>query len=118
MYYTISKRELQRGYEFLIKLFNNVEFSSEELDELNDTPNNILIRKKLGNYFSTLEEAENVVEKLKALRKLKDSGFKFNNWYYALDGNRGDNAIPIEIKAECKTSTSIRNLDLLFGGKL
>lgn len=31
--YTISKRELQRGYEFLIKLFNNADFDDRILLE-------------------------------------------------------------------------------------
>lgn len=31
--YTISKRELQRGYEFLIKLFNNADYDDHILLE-------------------------------------------------------------------------------------
>ena len=31
--YQISKRELQRGYEFLIKLFNNADFDNRILLE-------------------------------------------------------------------------------------
>lgn len=34
-------------------------------------------RKSFGNYFNTREEAEKVVEKLKAFKRLKDKGFKF-----------------------------------------
>ena len=33
-------------------------------------------RKQLGNYFETKEEAERVVEKLKAWKRLKDKGVK------------------------------------------
>ena len=33
--------------------------------------------KEVGNYFETREEAEKAVEKLKAWRRLKDKGFKF-----------------------------------------
>ena len=33
MYFNISKRELQSGYEFLIKLFNNVDFDNRTLLE-------------------------------------------------------------------------------------
>lgn len=33
--------------------------------------------KQLGNYFETKEEAEQVVEKLKAWKRLKDKGFRF-----------------------------------------
>jgi hypothetical protein len=33
--------------------------------------------KEIGNYFSSREEAEKAVEKLKAWKRLKDKGFKF-----------------------------------------
>ena len=36
--------------------------------------------KRIGNYFETREEAEKAVEKLKALKRLKDKGFKFTGW--------------------------------------
>ena len=46
--------------------------------------------KEIGNYFGTKEEAEKAVEKLKALRRLKDKGFKItlhgfkgNGWLQA-----------------------------------
>lgn len=34
-------------------------------------------RKEIGNYFSSREEAEKAVEKLKAWKRLKDKGFRF-----------------------------------------
>lgn len=34
-------------------------------------------RGEIGNYFETKEEAEKAVEKLKALRRLKELGFRF-----------------------------------------
>lgn len=37
-------------------------------------------RLKIGNCFQTEEEAEKAVEKLKAWKRLKDSGFKFKDW--------------------------------------
>ena len=37
-------------------------------------------RVKIGNYFETREEAEKAVEKLKAWKRLKDSGLKFKDW--------------------------------------
>ena len=37
-------------------------------------------RKEIGNYFETKEEAEKAVEKLKALQRLKDKGFRFEGW--------------------------------------
>lgn len=38
---------------------------------------NIAEMKQIGNYFETKEEAEQAVEKLKAWKRLKDKGFKF-----------------------------------------
>lgn len=38
------------------------------------------IRFEIGNCFQTEEEAEKVVEKLKAWKRLKDSGLKFKDW--------------------------------------
>ena len=35
-------------------------------------------RKQIGNYFETKEEAEKAVEKLKAWKRLKDKGFRFD----------------------------------------
>lgn len=37
-------------------------------------------RKEIGNYFETKEEAEKAVEKLKAWKRLKDKGFRFNGY--------------------------------------
>lgn len=36
--------------------------------------------KELGLWFKTEEEAKRAVEKLKAWKRLKDNGFRFNNW--------------------------------------
>lgn len=35
-------------------------------------------RKEVGNYFSSREEAEKAVEKLKAVKRLRDKGFEFD----------------------------------------
>ena len=37
-------------------------------------------RLNVGNCFESREEAEKAVEKLKAWKRLKDSGLKFKNW--------------------------------------
>ena len=42
-------------------------YMSETIDEM----------KEVGNYFSSREEAEKAVEKLKAWKRLKDKGFRF-----------------------------------------
>lgn len=36
--------------------------------------------KEIGNYFSSREEAELAVRKLKAWKRLKDKGFRFTGW--------------------------------------
>lgn len=36
--------------------------------------------KELGNYFDTHEKAKQAVEKLQALKRLKDKGFRFTGW--------------------------------------
>lgn len=37
--------------------------------------------KEIGNYFETREQAEAALEKLKAWKRLKDKGFKFDGFY-------------------------------------
>lgn len=44
----------------------------------NSTLRNLEADRQIGNYFSSKEEAEKAVEKLKAWKRLKDKGFKFN----------------------------------------
>lgn len=39
-------------------------------------------KAEMGNLFETREEAEQAVEKLKALKRLKDRGFKIDLWDY------------------------------------
>lgn len=45
-----------------------------------DIGNSWTREKTIGNYFETREEAEKAVEKLKAWKRLKDSGLKFKDW--------------------------------------
>lgn len=66
--------------------------------------------KQIGNYFDTREEAEKAVEKLKAWKRLKDKGFKFERWQF-LDDRSGiwvqGNLVP----------DIVDELDILFGGE-
>ena len=65
----------------------------------------------IGNLFKTKEEAEKAVEKLKAWKRLKDKGFRFNDWNTYKGGTLGD----YEIFAESKDITDVvRDLDFLF----
>lgn len=71
-------------------------------------------RKEIGNYFETKEEAEKAVEKLKAWKRLKDKGFRFER--YLLGGEYG-NTITFSNYIECDDKTRA-DLDLLFGGEI
>ena len=82
------------------------ELKSVRLDQHHQ---NIEKCKDIGNYFSSREEAEKAVERLRAWKRLKDKGFKVtlrgwngNAWLYANWGNlQGDYS----------------DILLLFGGK-
>ena len=67
--------------------------------------------KAIGNYFETREEAKKAVEKLKAWKRLKDNGFKFEGWKRD-EKYCGD----YTINATDQTSCDDEDLDLLFGG--
>lgn len=71
-------------------------------------------RKQIGNYFDTREEAEKAVEKLKAIKRLKDINFKFYG-YTAL----GCGEIHFMLDWEDIDEKQLRqDLDLLFGGEV
>lgn len=77
------------------------------------------LMKSIGNYFSSREEAELAVRKLKAWKRLKDKGFRFYGW------NKGSLLIeqPNNIVFACDDTRiwaweNIQDdLDLLFGGE-
>ena len=69
-------------------------------------------RKEIGNYFETEEEAEKAVEKLKAWKRLKDKGFRF-------DGYKTDNG-KIKFFADLENWDPVELgilINLLFGGE-
>ena len=68
-------------------------------------------RKEIGNYFETEEEAKKAVKKLKAWKRLKDKGFRFNCWY------GGSKDMSFSIPQEIIDRTTAKDLDLLFGGE-
>ena len=73
--------------------------------------------KEFGNYFATKEEAEKVVEKLKAWKRLKDKGFRFKKWEYA-PSTDSEPGYRISIDAHTdKLVDYIKDLYLLFGGE-
>lgn len=65
--------------------------------------------REIGNLFETKEEAERAVEKLKAWKRLKAQGFRFNGGDDACISYRIDSA---------KWNDKLSNdFDLLFGGE-
>lgn len=77
--------------------------------------------KEIGNYFKTEEEVEKAVEKLKAWKRLKDKGFRFDDWDFY--GNQDYRTFICFLSinkslANPKDTDVIRkDLDLLFGGE-
>ena len=77
----------------------------------------INMRKAIGNYFVTREEAEKTVEKLKAWKRLKEAGFEFGGWTHTpiTESLTGYN---LHIKAYTnKLADYMDDLHLLFGGE-
>ena len=74
--------------------------------------------KEIGNYFGTKEEAEKAVEKLKALTRIQNKGFKFCGHDDRDIGQLGDIVIYAEMPTFEYDDDSTRDgLDLLFGGE-
>jgi hypothetical protein len=69
--------------------------------------------KSIGNYFSSREEAEKAVEKLKAITRLRSCAFKFKGWRTA---DLGADKYYFVITAE-SDGAGKGDLDLLFGGE-
>lgn len=71
--------------------------------------------KTVGNYFETREEAEKAVEKLKAWKRLKDKGFRFEKWINTSTGPYSPIWFYFEKDTVLEDVKS--DLDLLFGGE-
>lgn len=71
--------------------------------------------KQIGNYFKSEEEAKRAVEKLKALKRLKDKGFRFveHQIHGMTEDGEGDGCAYFEFDEQLDKS----DLDLLFGGE-
>lgn len=68
----------------------------------------------IGNRFETREEAEKAVEKLKAWKRLKDKGFRFEGW----DNTDRSTIHNFSLFVAIEDLENInRDLDLLFGGE-
>lgn len=75
-----------------------------------------LARKEIGNYFETKEEAEKAVEKLKAWKRLKDKGFKFDDKLVYGD-YYGCGSVRFIIYPAKRYKDVIDDLTLIFGGE-
>lgn len=79
-------------------------------------------RKDIGNHFSSREEAELAVRKLKAWKRLKGGGFEFMSRSYGHDKTTDDTGGWIRFRVNhlyderygCEVE---KDLDLLFGGE-
>lgn len=82
-------------------------------------------QREIGNYFETKEEAELAVEKLKAIKILRDNSFRFIQWEFDMktiaDGKIWfDVGVNTQWDAEqlLKHRPEVKeSLDLLFGGE-
>ncbi len=73
--------------------------------------------KEIGNYFSSREEAEKAMEKLKAWKRLKDNCFKIKGWKFTPDIKQiQGNYVKIEAEIP-QILINEKDIDLLFGGE-
>lgn len=81
-------------------------YSGDDVDDFNEA---------IGNYFATKEEAELAVRKLKAWKRLKDKGFRFDGWEDSVES--GNNFICFRLPSGNWETDVGEDLDLLFGGE-
>lgn len=72
-----------------------------------------ILRKKIGNHFSSSEEAKKAVEKLEARQRLKEAGFKF----IKLDFQEPQIRYEVGMHCEINADRVINDLVLLFSGE-
>ena len=110
----VPEEPKDKGYWYIDDLCR-MRYSSELLDEIGDRPNNWMIRKLCCNYFSSREEAELAVRKLKAWKRLKDNGFRFDG--KTLDTAKRFGSIFYWLDENAYSEDYIHDLNLLFGGE-
>ncbi|MBQ3474463.1 hypothetical protein IJH24_03530 [Candidatus Saccharibacteria bacterium] len=114
MYAHITKLSELKDYEDYEepKEYWYINFDLECIKTTDDDTETDGYHKLIGNYFETNEEAEKAVEKLKAWKRLKDKGFRFERWCFS----NSEGKAKIIIKGNCVPDT-VEELDLLFGGE-
>jgi hypothetical protein len=86
-------------------------------DEIDDGYEVDISCKEIGNYFKTKKEAELAVEKLKAWKRLRDKGFRFDG-YEVVHNSNGDLCGQLFYNAGDYCIEDVdKDLDLLFGGE-
>lgn len=73
-------------------------------------------RKQIGNHFETQEEAEKADEKLKAWKRLKDKGFRFDGYDVAHNSHNIICGQAYFKAGDYYVKDVEKDLDLLFGG--
>lgn len=74
--------------------------------------------KRIGNYFETREEAEKAVEKLKAVKRLKDAGCRVTEYKsYGGTTSKGEFIGEVKIILDVPNVINKELLCLLFGGE-
>lgn len=85
-----------------LEIFENICLPEEAVEAL----------KSIGNYFSSKEEAEKAVERLRAWKRLKDKGFRFVEWQQ--HGITEDRVMDGAVYFEDAKNVNRSDLDLLF----
>lgn len=86
--------------------------------EEDENPADTKASKAIGDYFDTREEAEKVVEKLRAWKVLKDMGFKIVGIRYRDNKNYIEWSISQKARDDYFMSKAFNDtLHLLFGGE-
>lgn len=74
-------------------------------------------RKEIGNYFSSKEEAEKALKKLKAWKRLKDKGLVIKKWSHTPDMQLTTGSF-LKIEGFIPAiMENIKDLDICFGGE-
>lgn len=82
-------------------------YDNDNIDEFN---------KSIGNYFETKEEAKKAVEKLEALKRLKDNNLRFRRGRMTFV-NTDDVFTTMDVGVKVDTYVDVEaDLDLLFSG--
>ena len=92
----------------------NGDATIEHFDRLNEND----LCKQIGNYFETKEEAEKVVEKLKAWKRLKDKGAKIIDYEcYGGTNTKGEFLGEVKVTIDVPQEVDKYLFKLLFGGE-